>query len=137
MSEPTIIAGAPVHRCMTKGVKGAADAFEYGMSWVTARRAFLKVYEDRLECGDWGIPYRSINHAVLFETRQMFIPCYVLKIRTDAEAYQFGLNGGRFWAGELPFPVTREKGRLRYSKFSIAMRVILVAACIWYIFFRK
>jgi hypothetical protein len=122
---------------MTKGVRGASEEFEYGMGWVTARRSFLSVFQDRLECGDWHIPYHTITQAVLFKTRQMFIPCYILKIRTEESAYQFGLNGNKFWATELPFPVAREKGRLKYSKFSIAVRVILVAALIWYFFFRS
>ena len=121
---------------MAKGVKGAAEAFEYGMSWITARRSFLKVFEDRLECGDWTIPNRSISEAVLFETRQMFIPCYILKVRTDSEAYQFGLTGNKFWKGELPFPVVRERGRLQYSTFSIVLRVVLIAIVIWYWYLR-
>lgn len=122
---------------MTKGVRGASEEFEYGMSWVTARRSFLSVFHDRLECGDWSIPYHMITQAVLFKTRQMFIPCYILKIRTEESAYQFGLNGNKFWAAELPFPVVRETGRLKYSKFSIALRMILVLALIWYFFFRS
>jgi hypothetical protein len=127
----------PIYRCMTKGVRGASEEFEYGMNWLTARRSFLSIFHDRLECGDWSIPYHTITQAVLFKTRQMFIPCYILKIRTEESAYQFGLNGNKVWAAELPFPVARETGRLKYSKFSIAVRVILVVALIWYFFFRS
>lgn len=126
-----------IRRFMTKGVKGAAESFEYGMSWVTARRATLVVHEDRLQCGDWNIPYASISEAILFRTRQMFIPCYILKIRTASDAYQFGLNPSKFWKGSLPFPVVRQKGRLQYSKFSIIMRIVLAAALIWYFFLRS
>lgn len=122
---------------MTKGVRGAAEVYEYGMSWVTARRATLKVFPDRLECGDWTVPYASIDDAVLFATRQAFIPCYILKVRTDREAFQFGLNGNQFWKGDLPFKVTRERGRLQYSTFSIVVRVVLAAALIWYFFLRS
>lgn len=122
---------------MTKGVKGAGESFEYGLSWVTARRAILQVYPDRIECGDWQIPYASISEAVLFETRHMFLRCYILKIRSGDATYQFGLSGGKFWAGELPFPVNREKGRLRYSAFSIVSRICLIAVVVWYCFFRK
>lgn len=127
----------PLYRCMTKGVRGASEAFEYSMSWVTARRAFLHVWPDRLECGDWTIPFPAITQAVLFQTRQAFIPCYILKLQTQDAAYQFGLNGNKFWAGDLPFPVTRETGRLKYSTFSIVARIILFAALAWYFFLRK
>ncbi|MCW1916582.1 hypothetical protein OJ996_23545 [Luteolibacter sp. GHJ8] len=132
MSTAAPPATEPLYRCMTKGVKGAAESFEYGMSWVTSRRARLKVFPDRLECGDWAIPYAAITDGVLFETRQMFIPCYILKVRTATECYQFGLNGNKFWRSELPFPVTRQKGRLKYSAVSIAMRVVLLICLAWY-----
>ena len=121
---------------MAKGVKGASETFEYGMSWVTARRAILKVFADRIECGDWTIPCSEIERAVLFETKQWFIPCYILKVGTANVAYQFGLTGGKFWRGELPFPATREKGKLHYSTFSLIVRGIVVAGIICYFFLR-
>jgi len=126
----------PLYRCMTKGVKGTAQEFAYGPAWVTARRASLLVYGDRLECGDWKIPYTSIEAVTLFETRQMFIPCYILRITTTGNSFRFGLNGNAFWRSELPFPVTREKGRLRYSAFSIVVRVVILVAVIVYLFYR-
>ncbi len=127
----------PIHRCMTKGVEGAPSQFEYGLSWVTSRRATLKIFTDRLECGDWNIPYAGIQRAVLFETKQWFIPCYVLKVLTADTAYQFGLNPNKFWKGDLPFKAIREKGRLKYSAYSIAIRVVLVAGLIWYFYSRS
>jgi hypothetical protein len=127
----------PIHRCMTKGVQGTADQFEYSLSWVTARRATLKLFPDRLECGNWIILFTAIEHAILFETKQWFIPCYVLKIRTAETTYQFGLNPGNFWSGDLPFEVERQKGQLKYSAYSIATRVMLVAGIIWYLYSRN
>lgn len=92
----------------------------------------LNVFRDRLECGNWTIPYSAIEQAVLFETKQWFIPCYILKIQTADSAFQFGLNPGKFWGGDLPFEVERQKGRLKYSAYSIAIRVVLVVGIIWY-----
>ncbi|RYD22252.1 MAG: hypothetical protein EOP88_08825 [Verrucomicrobiaceae bacterium] len=136
MPDPIPATATPtlLYRCMTKGVKDAPESFEYGASWVTARRGMLSVHQDRLECGDWTIPYSAISQAVLFKTSQMLIPCYILKVRTATDSYQFGLSGNKFWSTDLPFPVTREKGRLRYSAFSIIARVILIAALIWYFY---
>ena len=126
----------PIFRCITKGVQGDADQFEFGLSWVTSRRAILKIYSDRIECGNWSIPFASFEQAILSETKQTFIPCYVLKIRTADNSYQFGLNPNKFWSGGLPFEVERQKGRLKYSTFSIVLRVILVAAIIWYFYLK-
>lgn len=126
----------PLYRCMTKGVRGAAEEFEYGLKWITSRRAFLNVFQDRLECGDWIISHCDILEAVLFQTRSGIIPCFILKLRTAENTFQFGLNGNKYWKGDLPFGVTRTKGRLRYSLFSIIIRVLLVAGLAWYFFFR-
>jgi hypothetical protein len=57
----------------------------------------------------------------------MFIPGYILRIRTNSQIYQFGLNSGAFWKGELPFPVRRERIRLKYSPFSILIRLLWLA----------
>ena len=137
-SEHSCSTGAitPTYRCMTKGVRGPSEQFEYGLSWVTSRRAALKVFPERLECSDWCIPFCEILEATLFETKQWFIPCYILKIRTSDNTYQFGLSGNNFWKEDLPFDVERLKGRLKYSPCSSTARVVLVIGLVWYIFFR-
>ena len=128
--------GDALYRCLTKGVQGASEEFEYGLSWVTARRGKLEVFSDRIECGDWRIPNEEIEDAVLFKTRPAFRTCYILKIRTADESYQFGLNGNSFWEGELPFEVRREKGHLEYSNFSIAIRIVVIVFLLWYFFLK-
>ena len=115
-----------LYECMTKATTVEGDDIRYSQNWLMSRRGTLRVTTESLECGDWHISYSDIREAVLFSTRQMFIPCYVLRVRTDVKIYQFGLNPNRFWKGELPFPVQREQ--LRYSRFSIAVRVAWVAA---------
>jgi len=76
---------------------------------VTSRRGKLYVMSDALELGDWRIPYSEIDEAILFSIRQMFIPCYVLCVTSKGKTYQFGLNPGSFWEGNLPFPIRRER----------------------------
>ena len=96
-----------------------------------ARRRLLKVFDDHFECGDWNIPYSAIDEAILFRTRQMLIPCYVLRVKSSGVIYQFGLNPGRFWSGALPFAVVREKAVLHYSWFSIGVRLAAVLALLY------
>ena len=122
----------PLYQCLTKATTATGDQMKYGPNWVVARRARLKVFPDRLECGDWTIPNEEITEAVLFSIRSLvFIPGYVLRVTTDEATYHFGLNGGAFWKGELPFPVTRKKGSLGYSKLSIAVRVIALGDLVY------
>jgi hypothetical protein len=125
--------GELLHRCMTKATTAEGNDIRHSLNWVLARRAFLKVFLDRLECGDWIIRYNEIDEAMLFRTRQMLIACYVLRIRSKHRIYQFGLNPGRFWAGELPFPLKRETGSLGYSWFSTVLRVLLFLMILYYV----
>jgi hypothetical protein len=98
---------------MTKATAAAGDQMKHGPNWALSRRAILKVFDDRLECGDWKVPFSEISEAKLYSIRStLFIPGYVLQIQTHEQAYHFGLNWGSFWTKELPFPVKRERGKL-------------------------
>jgi hypothetical protein len=113
---------------MTKATTAEGDQRRYGPNWVLSRRAFLKVFEDHLECGDWRIDYTDITDAVLCSFRSTFlrIPGYILTVATSERTYHFGLNGwGEFWKRDLPFAVRREQGKLGFTWFSIVVRLIL------------
>ena len=38
----------------------------------------------------------------------------VLVVKAKDRTFQFGLMGGKFWEGDLPFPVEREAGPVGY-----------------------
>ena len=112
---------------MTKATTAEGDGVRRSVHWALSRRGILEVRPGALACGDWLIPYGEIEEAVLYSVRQMLIPGYVLVVKSRGILYQFGLNWGPFWSRELPFPVRRERARLRYSWYSVAVRVGLVA----------
>jgi hypothetical protein len=127
----------PLYSCMTKATTAEGDLMQHGPNWVVARRGTLKVFPDRLECGDWTIPYARVSDATLYSIRSNFvIPGYLLRVATDDTTYHFGLNAGSFWRSDLPFDVKREKGKLSYSAFSIAVRVAAVGALLYWIWER-
>jgi hypothetical protein len=121
---------------MTKATTAEGDDIRRSINWVVSRRGRLNVFDDALECGDWRISYDAIDEAVLFSTRQMMIPCYVLKVVSAGKIYQFGLNPNSYWKGEMPFPVVREKMRLKYSWFSFSVRAALIA-CVAYFVWKR
>ncbi len=125
----------PLHTCLTKAVIADGDQLHTGPKWITARRARLKLYNEHLECGNWTVLYGDIRDAILssFRSPILRIPGYVLAIRTDTETYHFGLNGGRYWNGELPFPVTRQQARLKMSPISVLARVVVIGYAIYVI----
>jgi len=122
-----------LYSCWTKATTEEPGGFRRSANWLTARRAKLYVTDTELRCRDWRIPYEQIQDAVLFSFRgSYFLPGYVLRVDTGATTYQFGLNGwGRFWKGDLPFAVRRERGRLSHSPFSIALRLFAIG-CLAY-----
>jgi len=125
----------PLHTCMTKGVIADGDQLRTGPNWIMSRRGRLKVYHDRLECGDWDIRYPDVREAVLssFRSPILRIPGYVLAVRTDNDTYHFGLNGGQYWKGELPFPVKRQRVRLKMSPISILARAVLIGYLLYFL----
>ena len=125
----------PIHTCMTKAIIADGDQLQTGPKWITSRRALLKLYSDRLQCGNWVINYDEIREAVLASFRSPIfrIPGCILSLRTDYKTYHFGLNGWRYWKGELPFPVTRKETKLRQSIISLFAKAALTGLAIYYV----
>jgi hypothetical protein len=96
---------------------------------VTARRAALILTTDKLVCGLWEIALSSIEQAQLVRFKSGLTRGFVLKVATtDGSHYQFGLQYDPVWENQtvLKFAPGDDKFiRLKYSKFSIALRVIL------------
>lgn len=118
---------------MTKATIAEGDDLRYSFNWLVARRGILKVMPDALVCGNWRIPYEHIDDAVLFSIWST-LPGFVLRVKSGGTVYQFGLNWNPFWKKELPFTVTREKGKLGYSTYSIIVRILglgAIAYLIW------
>ena len=120
---------------MTKAVIADGDQLRTGPRWITSRRGRLKLYSERLECGDWTVAYADIQEAVLssFQSPILRIAGYVLAVRTDKDTYHFGLNGRRYWKGELPFPVTRQQAKLKMSPISIVARAVLIGYAVYFV----
>jgi hypothetical protein len=117
-----------LYRTWTKGTAGETGLPRYSADWALARRAWFKCYADRVECGDWVIQAADVRDAVLYDTRQWFLPVFVLAVLTDARTYQFGFNPLSRVASHLPFSIRRECVRLGHSPFSIAVRLLLAYA---------
>ncbi len=92
------------------------------------------VFDDRVECGDWKIATSSLEEAVLFETRQMFLRVFVLRLVTKSTTYQFGFNPWCRIDENLPFDVERRHAKLGSTPFRMAVRIalfLLVAYWLW------
>lgn len=121
------------YQCWSKAIQGVQGPPQYSVNWALARRAHFKIFSDRVECGDWVIESADVRNAVLFEARQWFIPVFVLSVETSKQTYQFGFNPWARVDAYLPFEFQREKVRLRYSAFSMGIRIALLAYLAYYV----
>ena len=118
----------PIAKYFTKATDRETGPPRRSFNWVGARRAWLKIYNDRLECGDWTIPLSEVKDATLY-TAGMFIltRVQVLQVVTkDDVRYQFGLNPWVNITKTFPMPFNTEKVKLKTSGFSVVARMILL-----------
>ena len=99
----------------------------YSANWLASKRAWFKVFDDRIECGSWEIPKKSIHKAIVYKTKQMFIPVTVLQLITEDGSYQFGFNPWTKPAEHLGIEVEEQFITLKYSFFSLFIRVAALA----------
>lgn len=135
--EGLLVTSRPIASFMTKATRKPAGAGP-SIAWVLSRRGRLRLYNDHLECGNWNIPYANISKATLTRLRSGFLlPGYLLSLETRDGAFRFGLNGTKYWAGPLPFPVTREQAP--FGARGVLRSTLLftwLALVIWWFFLR-
>ena len=120
-------------RVFTKGTTAEGSDVRRSENWVVARRGWLRFLPDRLTLGDWVIPYADIREATLFKLKGL-IGGYVLRVATADRTFQFGMNPWALRGKALPFPHQQEETRVRYSLFSIVVRIIAAATLLAWAF---
>lgn len=119
----------------SKGImtKGDSDV-KRGFDWVTSQRAVVLLSDKRIKCGQWNIPLEDIASSELVKINTTFGSGQVLKITTkDQNNFQFGMQMNREWTDQTVLPLNLEKGKLKYSLFSVAVRLILLGYVIYWI----
>jgi hypothetical protein len=119
----------------SKGIMTHSDqAITRGIDWVTSQRAVVILTDKRIRSGKWNIPIENIEQARLLKIGSLFGAGQVLKIQTkDNQHFQFGMQLNPEWTNQQILPLTLEKGEVRYSIFSIIVRVIAVGYLIYWL----
>jgi hypothetical protein len=106
-------------------------------AWITSQRAVLLLTNKRIKCGKWNIPLDNINAAQLAKIQTTFGPGQVLKIETkDQVNYQFGMQMNREWTEQTVLPLTLVNEKLKFSLFSLVIRLLLLGYLIYWIIAR-
>ncbi len=109
---------------------------EFG--WVTSRRGVLILTAEKLICGSWVIPLSTITDATLLQVRTFaglgFTKGLILKISTDrGYHYQFGFTYDPAWEEQTALKLSVEDGKVKYSAYSIIVRIVICVLVIWYL----
>ncbi len=121
----------PIYKCMAKGSDREAGPPRLSTNWVTSRRGLFRIYPDRVELGDWHIPFARVERAVAYRFPYLpFVKATVLELRADGRTYQFGFNPWARPLEHLPLPVEEREEGMKYSTPLIIMRVTLLICLI-------
>lgn len=115
-----------IYKCFCKATNSEKGEPRYSHNWVLARRDWLKIFPDRFECGDWEIPFEDVSEALVYKTRQGLIPVKILVLATPGGNFQFGVNPWSNPFKHIGIPTKEESIKLKYSAFSIIIRLVLV-----------
>ena len=124
---------ALLYRCWTKATNRESGTPRRSWSWATSRRAWFKVFRDRIECGDWKIPLESIRRAVVYRGRSFLLPVRVLHLEAESGTYQFGFNPWVKIESHLPFETEWQKVRFGHSVLSVVARVVVAAYVVYWL----
>ena len=114
------------YKCFCKATNREDREPRYSHNWVTAKRAWFKLFDDRVECGSWRIPFSEVKSAHVYKTTQMWIPVTVLQLITEEASYQFGFSPWARPIEHLPLEYEQSDVILEYSTYSIVIRILLV-----------
>ena len=106
---------------------------KHGLAWVVSQRAVILLTDKEIVCGKWTILLDTISDAQLSTHGSG----QVLKIQTkDGMNYQFGMQKNPEWTNQQILPLTLEKRQVKYSFFSIVVRLILFGYIIYWLYSR-
>jgi hypothetical protein len=118
---------------MTKGTKREASEPRHSQNWVLARRGSFRIYDEKIVCGDWIIPFKDIKKLTIYKTKQLFMNVTVLHFATENGNYQFGFNP---WAHPekhlMNLKPEEEVVKLKFSLFSVILRIIIFVGLLVY-----
>lgn len=109
-------------RFRTKATDREGDRLRFSLNWLWARRGELRFTDRSIECGDWIIPYESIDDAVLLVIPTLLFTAYNIRAKSRGKTDNFQLTAPSVWGwqqdpflvNEAPFAIRREFGQIGF-----------------------
>jgi hypothetical protein len=134
-----VMADRPTYKCLTKATRGENANPRASFNWVVARRGWFKIFEDRVECGNWCIPLSEVQKATLFRFRYWFMKATVIQLDTADGHYQFGFNPWASPTDHMSLTFEEQEVKLDVPASIRLYRLAVLAAAgfwIWWSYFR-
>lgn len=120
------------YKCFCKATNKEKNNPKYSHNWLLAKRAFFKVYDDRIVCGNWVIHNNDIEKAHVYRAKfWFFIPYYILELTIKSNTFQFGFNPWANPVKHMNIKYTECDTKLGYSFFSITIRILLISYIVY------
>lgn len=121
----------PRYWCATKAIRrNGSGPPKIALHWMFARRGILRVWPDRVTCGNWTIPFDDITEAVVYAGASPMGRTRVLMLRTADASWQFGMNP---WADPVPhlaIPVEERPLEVRLMRLGWLVYMVLALAVV-------
>lgn len=125
MSTTEISRNKPLYSCRCKGSDTAPLLPITTRNWALPRRAKFEILEDRIQCGDWVIPYSEVKKNTVYKTKQWPFSFSLIHLETDNRTFQFAFSKWANPAKQLPLDFTEENVKLKNSPYIVCFRIAL------------
>jgi hypothetical protein len=80
------------YRAFCKAIISQSEEPRISGRWAFSRRAWFKMFDDCIRCGNWTIPFDQIDQVIVYHFRRQLVPGTVLTISANGTIYQFAFN---------------------------------------------
>ncbi len=115
-----------LYSCFCKATDTESGEPRASWAWVMSRRAMFRIFDDRVQCGDWIFPFSEIRKATLYKAKQWPFTHKILQLELDERCVQFGFFP---WANpikHLKLDVEIRYANLNRQPFTIIFRIAVV-----------
>ncbi|WP_282608330.1 hypothetical protein [Pelagibius sp. Alg239-R121] len=118
--------GQQLYSCFCKAADGESGEPKISWSWILARRAFFRIFDDKVQCGNWIFPFSEVTKATVYKTKQWPFTHNILQLETPERCVQFGFL---IWANptkHLKLNIETKNTTLKTHPIAIVLRVTVL-----------
>ncbi len=128
VSSGTEVSGnQPLYSCWCRGTDKETGEPRTSINWVLSRRAMFRVYDDRVECGDWIILFSDVKKAIAYKAKQWPRTANFIHLETENRNFQFVFPFVGNPAKHMNLELTEQNVKLQQGPITIVLRLAVVS----------